>query len=1189
MNEQAINDAYSLFSSKGYNGSVEDFKNLIATNPNALDDAYKLFASKGYNGSIDGFSELMGLKKKEPSVSISQEGAMAQATEDGSLASQESAPVLDFTKLRQEQQAQQFGELPAQPQAEPAMPPSPQLQQQVMGRIAAGEVDFVPAPLSKVYEKIRAGEQLDPIEQVTFDQRKNRLEVERMVENYSNVKGVGFAANAGAQLFLDQLYPSGMPGSERASDYARNMNVAYKISIGIDPEYADKSFSQQKDFESAAKVFAVEAVNSIGLSALSGVLMAPAATSLGVTATTPSLARQAAQTVSRNIAQNPASFALTGYAGSNSAYKQVKNDPTKSEAEKVAYSIYGGLKEMITEAGFIGDLRAWNQTLSAAERSLAKQTFKSTVVDYADALRKQGLEEGTEEGISWAGDVVWALATGDKLPTAREGWEAMALGAVAPGFAVTGQYAPVMADFAAGYLPFTLPKSQDLTKLSELKKRQATIESDLKKEGLSQEERQKLEEMSDGLLNEIESLRASAWESRQNMSDEDFLTLAKIDAEVEGLYQQFEGAKTATMKMSIKEDVANLLEQKRKIENNYAVQEQATDESVLRAEQPEVGLQEVGERDQEPQVAAEEEVGTVGTLLNERVVYDDPVSGQPVEGDLFVDGQRVVLEAAGGQQFDLGNVDEVLAQPLDGGIVRPAEMAIMPQEDGSFVFNKEGNQKVAKGTQMFNNQPGLQAITRDDAGNVKRVTLYSEDGTETYNLTGQEAEDAAYYIVRGFVETQEGQDAINQLAERNEEARRDLTQPLGVRPVQQVAPQAAAQVRAEAPAGPVVEGAEADVDAQELADLAADMQAATPARRERLERVAERARAAVSKILPDVKIIVHDTQEAYRAATTFEGEATYNNDTKTVHINGTKATPAAVAHEVFHAVFLDKVKTDAKAQAVAKKMVESLKRVLGENSEAYQYLDEFSKDYDANLQNEEKLAEMVAVLSELYSGVNDIGLSPSAVQSVKNAIKKFITDLAKLFNIPMATTLTDADVLAVLNTIAQKAVTGEVITEADVQTIDRVAAEDITPVEQSEVQMRERKGLITITEREAQKYARIGINDARVAQAMEDLGLAGVKFTKGDVEAAISKAFDKAIDELKADMYNGQPAVITQDSPGITNAIQAEITALEEQGASLSRIESAKQMINDPSTRNELHQRVSGRSKRNTSTVDVIP
>lgn len=1067
MNDE-LKKLYDAIASRGfYTKSYDEFVNQYQ-DPAYRDKVFDVVTREGLytkgRNEFDVKYSAAPLKKKESSVSTSQEVAMAQAAEDGSLASQESAPVLDFTKLRQQQQVQKYGELPAQPQAEPTMPPSPQLQQQVMNRMAAGEVDFVPAPLSQVYEKVRAGEQLDPIEQATLDQRKNKLEVERMVENYSNVKGVGAAANAGAQLFLEMLYPSAMPGSERASDYARNMNRAYKISIGIDPGDVDKSFSEQKDVQSAAKVFGVEAANMLGLSALSGMLMAPAATSFGVTATAPSLARQAAQTVSRNIAQNPASFALMGYAGSNSAYKQVKNDPTKSEAEKLAYSTYSGLKEMFTEAGFVGDLRAWNQTLSAAERSLAKQMFRSTVSDYLKTLGKQGLEEGTEEGISWAGDLLWALATGDKLPTAREGWEAMALGAVAPGFAVTGQYAPVMADFAAGYLPFTLPKSEDLTKLSELKKRQATIESDLKKEGLSQEERQKLEEMSDGLLNEIESLRASAWESRQNMSDEDFLTLAKIDAEVEGLYQQFEGAKTATMKMAIKQDVADLLEQKRKIENNYAIQEQATDEGVLRAEQPEVGLQEVGERDQESQVATAEgieevvqkEIGTVGTLLNERVVYDDPVSGQPVDGDLFVDGQRVVLEAAGGQQFDLGNVDEVLAQPIDGGIVRPAEMAIMPQEDGSFVFNKEDNQKVAKGTRMFNNQPGLQAITRDDAGNVKRVTLYSEDGTETYNLTGQEAEDAAYYIVRGFVETQEGQDAINQLAERNEEARRDLTQPLGVRPVQQAAPQAAVEVRVEAPAGPVVEGA-AEVDAQELADLAADMRAATPARRERLERIAERARTAVSKILPDVKIIVHDTQEAYRAATTFEGEATYNNDTKTVHINGTKATPAAVAHEVFHAVFLDKVKTDEKAQAVAKKMVESLKRVLGEKSEAYQYLDEFSKDYAANFQDEEKLAEMVAVLSELYSGVNDIGLSPSAVQSVKNAIKKFITDLAKLFNIPMPTTLTDADVLAVLNTIAQKTVAGEVITESDVQTIDRVAAEEDIDGDAGIVSIRNRK------------------------------------------------------------------------------------------------------------------------------------
>jgi hypothetical protein len=331
-----------------------------------------------------------------------------------------------------------------------------------MNRIAADEVAFVPAPLSQVYEKVRAGEQLDPIEATTYAQAQDRIEVERMAENYSNVKGVGAAANAGAQLFLDMLYPDAAPGSERAGQYARNMRKAYLMSIGIDEADADKSFSEQKGITNQAKVFATSVAEQMGLSALVAMTMGAPTTSLGVSAVTPSLARQAAQTVSSNIANNPASFALMGYAGSNSAYKQVKNDPTKSEAEKVAYATFSGLKEIMTEAGFIGDLRAWNQTLSAAERATAKQTFLSTFKDFTKAAGKQGLEEGTEEGVSWTGDLIWALATGDKLPTAREGWEAMALGAVSPMVAVGGQYAPALADFAAGYLPFTLPKSEDL-------------------------------------------------------------------------------------------------------------------------------------------------------------------------------------------------------------------------------------------------------------------------------------------------------------------------------------------------------------------------------------------------------------------------------------------------------------------------------------------------------------------------------------------------------------------------------------------------------------------------------------------------------------------------------------------------------------------------------------------------------
>jgi len=73
MNEDAINDAFRLFAAGGYNKGIEDFKILISTNPNALSDAHALFSDEGYNGNIDEFSELVGVKKKEETLSNDSE------------------------------------------------------------------------------------------------------------------------------------------------------------------------------------------------------------------------------------------------------------------------------------------------------------------------------------------------------------------------------------------------------------------------------------------------------------------------------------------------------------------------------------------------------------------------------------------------------------------------------------------------------------------------------------------------------------------------------------------------------------------------------------------------------------------------------------------------------------------------------------------------------------------------------------------------------------------------------------------------------------------------------------------------------------------------------------------------------------------------------------------------------------
>ena len=64
MNEKAIQDAYEMFKSGGYNGSIDDYKQLISTNGNALKDSYEIFKGGGYNQDINSFKTLMGLKKK---------------------------------------------------------------------------------------------------------------------------------------------------------------------------------------------------------------------------------------------------------------------------------------------------------------------------------------------------------------------------------------------------------------------------------------------------------------------------------------------------------------------------------------------------------------------------------------------------------------------------------------------------------------------------------------------------------------------------------------------------------------------------------------------------------------------------------------------------------------------------------------------------------------------------------------------------------------------------------------------------------------------------------------------------------------------------------------------------------------------------------------------------------------------
>jgi hypothetical protein len=190
-----------------------------------------------------------------------------------------------------------------------------------------------------------------------------------------------------------------------------------------------------------------------------------------------------------------------------------------------------------------------------------------------------------------------------------------------------------------------------------------------------------------------------------------------------------------------------------------------------------------------------------------------------------------------------------------------------------------------------------------------------------------------------------------------------------------------------------------------------------------LSKQVKRAQKAIAKILPDVKIIVHDTESEYRKATgetdskkqASRGE--YNPTTNTIHINKQKANGRTVAHEVFHAVIIKKVGTDAAATQLTDKMIRAVNKAVKStgNKELASYLNDFMSNYNKNIQSEEKMAELVGYLAENFE---------TLPLPTRNVIKQWIDSLLKRFGFkPM----TDNEIVELMNTIAGKVAVGEEI------------------------------------------------------------------------------------------------------------------------------------------------------------------
>ena len=194
------------------------------------------------------------------------------------------------------------------------------------------------------------------------------------------------------------------------------------------------------------------------------------------------------------------------------------------------------------------------------------------------------------------------------------------------------------------------------------------------------------------------------------------------------------------------------------------------------------------------------------------------------------------------------------------------------------------------------------------------------------------------------------------------------------------------------------------------------------------------AAKAISKVAPNVRIVLHEAESEYSKYVKGEGRSSgeYNPETNVIHINLPKVRRSTVAHEVFHAILVEKVKgDDALAKKISDDMVRVVQRRLPKNHKLRIAVEAHAAKYQDNLQTEEQVAELIGLLSSVEGGYTQLD------GDMKSVIKRFFLNLAKKLNIPLPKNWgSDQDVVDLINTLARKTRTGEEITEEDVKLLD---------------------------------------------------------------------------------------------------------------------------------------------------------
>lgn len=345
--------------------------------------------------------------------------------------------------------------------------------------------------------------------------------------------------------------------------------------------------------------------------------------------------------------------------------------------------------------------------------------------------------------------------------------------------------------------------SRDIDSETKSLRKQARSESDPSKRAALVAQADKLTGRKKVMLQEAKKLRSEGLdlinksrEAYDKLDVNEKAQLVDINKRITGVIRDVKDATNKTVKSRKKNELAGLLLRKAEIEAKAGIelqldgqQEQgmadvaAMETASVNMQEDAVPLQTAVDMVQDLKAKREARIeeakqrtnkSTPSKLIDKRVRFLNPATNETVEGTLIKDGQRLAVETDEGNIIDIDLYERSSERPLSELGLSEAESILRPNEDGSFTYRASGG-AAPQGTRMVNNN-GVKAIRRNKDGSVKNVTLTSPDGSQTFNLKGQDAEEAAYQILMKERQTPEGAAKVDEEFRKDAEARAILQQ-----------------------------------------------------------------------------------------------------------------------------------------------------------------------------------------------------------------------------------------------------------------------------------------------------------------------------------------------------------------------------------------------------------------------------